>query len=177
MQDLIRHLPAVIYEYAFYPDGNHRFHYLSENCDSVLGVGSSHLSQDVFVLRDSVVPDDLPKLEKIFSPGERPLNGPTTTQLRFRHPPRKIEFRYSDHQQSNGVVLRRGIGFEVDNPDTSGDHTLTYEELFEKLPIGVVIHYQGIIEFANSHAHCIVRAKRPGELVGQRALNFVHSEY
>lgn len=177
MQDLIRHLPAVIYEYAFYPDGNHRFHYVSENCGSILGMSSPQLLQDAFILRDRVVPDDIPELEKIFAPGEGPLKGPTTTHVRFLHPAKRIEFRYSDHQQSNGVVLRRGIGLEVDDPDTSKTDTLTYEELFEKLPIGVVIHYEGIIEFANSHAHCIAGAKRPGELVGQRALNFVHSEY
>lgn len=50
-----------------------------------------------------------------------------------------------------------------------------YEALLENLPIGVVVHHQGIIAYANSHAHFIIGAT-PGQLVGLNALNFVPPE-
>jgi PAS domain S-box-containing protein len=89
-----------------------------------------------------------------------------------------MEFRYSDQKVADGVVLRRGIVLEVKTGTmTNGDAPPTYEELFEKLPIGVVIHFQGIVQFANSHAHCIVGASRPGQLVGCNVMDFVHPDY
>ncbi|MDH4294746.1 MAG: hypothetical protein OEV74_00595, partial [Cyclobacteriaceae bacterium] len=59
MQDLIRHLPAVIYEYSIYPDGTRRFDFISEGCDSILGVSQQQVIDDPRILNDIVLKDDL----------------------------------------------------------------------------------------------------------------------
>lgn len=66
----------------------------------------------------------------------------------------------------------------MDSTDLSKrDDASEFESLLEKLPIGVVIHHEGKIAFANSNAHAIIGADKPGALVGLDAFSFVHPDY
>jgi PAS domain S-box-containing protein len=66
----------------------------------------------------------------------------------------------------------------MDSIDLSNsDDTNEYESLLEKLPVGVVIHHEGVIAFANSNAHAIIGADKPGALIGLNAFNFVHPDF
>ena len=177
MQELIRHLPAVIFEYAIYPDGTHRFHYVSENAMDILGVSAATLMQDPAVLIARIAPEDRWKYSLFVSAESVSGTKHMSVGISCGNRLLNMEFRYSDQQKAEGIVLRRGIVVEVENGTQTNNEPLTYEELFEKLPIGVVIHHQGIVQFANSHAHCIVGASRPGQLIGSNAMDFVHPDY
>lgn len=176
MQDLIRHLPAVIFEYAFYADGNHRFNYVSESSADILGIVAADLVKNPSLLSANIGRDDLWKYEKAFSQGSNARNESLQIGICLRGEMKGIELRYSDELTSENVVLRRGIIIEDQSSIPARDESLTYEELFEKLPIGVVIHHEGIVQFANSHAHYIVGAKSR-QLRGYRVMDFVHPEY
>ena len=47
MQELIRFLPVVIYEYVIETDGNRFFKYVSENAKQILGLDAQQLISDV----------------------------------------------------------------------------------------------------------------------------------
>jgi PAS domain S-box-containing protein len=52
-----------------------------------------------------------------------------------------------------------------------------YRSLIETLPIGVIIHQQGIIQFINSAGARIMGAKTPGLLVGTPIMDRVHPDF
>lgn len=176
MQDLIRHLPAVIYEYAFYPDGNDRFHYVSEGSTSIFGLNAADLMRDPSILKARIVADEFGRYSKAFSPASSPEDGAVVVGMNVGNDIKKLEFRYSDQKLENGVVLRRGVAVSV-RSEYPVEESNRYEALLERLPIGVVIHHQGVIAFANSYAHHIVGARKPRQLNGRRVLDFVHPDY
>src|SRR5687768_7268113 len=63
MQDLIQHLPAVIYEYAIHPDGKRCFNYISPNCQTILGVDHREIIKDENYLYSIIFEDDLQSLK------------------------------------------------------------------------------------------------------------------
>src|SRR5690606_38087979 len=90
---------------------------------------------------------------------------------------REVRFIYTDQHCSDGVVLRRGIGQLVASGGKPVLDPNRYEELLDRLPIGVVIHRGGSVLFANKHAHTLTGASGPRELVGLNALDFVDPNY
>jgi PAS domain S-box-containing protein len=178
MQDLIRYLPAVIYEYAFYPDGHHCFHFVSDRALEILGVSPSQIMADPEVLTSITVRDDQALVKHAFS--REAAGGESVVRVKLPEGDvvKGVEFRYSDECTEDGMVIRRGMICEVGKDRREFDHVLyPYDELFENLPIGVVIHQGGKVLFANAHAHFLVGASRPQQLVGLDALNFVHPDY
>ncbi len=52
-----------------------------------------------------------------------------------------------------------------------------YRNLLESLPLGVGIHQNGILVYANSRAAAIMGASSPQELLGKPVLDLVHPDY
>lgn len=179
MQDLIRNLPALIFEYAFYPDGTKKFHFVSDVSRDVLGLEPEQLMNDPSVIDTVIVGDSagvfdgrLPPASEETSPGESLL------KVQLKGVTRVVRMTYADQHCPNGVVLRRGIGQLVTVPPPKPVlNPQRYEELLDRLPIAVVIHRNGTILFANKHAHALTGASGPRELVGLNALDFVDSNY
>ena len=46
MRELLQHLPAVIYEYTIQPDGKRSFNFVSQACESILGLHPQDVMQD-----------------------------------------------------------------------------------------------------------------------------------
>src|SRR5689334_17755456 len=63
MTDLIRHLPAVIYEYAIHPNGKRNFTYVSPASEIILGLSPEQILADPSVMDGIVHPDDARNLE------------------------------------------------------------------------------------------------------------------
>jgi PAS domain S-box-containing protein len=51
-----------------------------------------------------------------------------------------------------------------------------YRSLVEQSPDGIVVHCDGLLQYVNPAAVRLLRAHTSGELIGQRAINFVHPE-
>lgn len=179
MQDLIRHLPAAVYEYVFSPDGNHRFNFVSEKSEEFLGVQADELMKNPGLLRQHCFPDDIPQLDIAFSKEGTPaVSRRVRSRMQVNDSWRLVEFLFNDEAGANGVILRRGIIQEVHaDEEIFGDEWGRYEALLEKLPVGVVIHQDGTVKYANTHAHHVMAATRPGELIGVNAFDFVHPDY
>src|SRR5215203_3820865 len=58
MQDILRHLPVVLYEYAIYPDGSKKFLYVSDAAETILGVSPVDVVEDTEVMNGLIHPDD-----------------------------------------------------------------------------------------------------------------------
>lgn len=89
-----------------------------------------------------------------------------------------VEFRSGIETRPDGVVICRGIIQDITSKkETVRESEVKYQALVEKLPIGIVIHKQGRLLFANTQAHLILGAKKSKDLIGTDILNFVHPDY
>lgn len=177
MQDLIRQLPAVVYEYAFLPGGEHKFTFVSEQSSDVLGLEAPKLKEDVKLLLTVIHVDDHARLEQAFSSDPVPAMSRFGFVLLRTHDGRKhIEIRYRDETGHDGRVLRRGLIQEAVSQAVTHRDPFPYEDVFDKLPIAVVIHHLGRVLFANRYAHHLVGAG-PRELIGMKATDFVHPAF
>lgn len=179
MQDIIRHLPAVIFEYAIHSDGKEGFTYVSDQCEDTIGLNSETLKTSASAFYSVVDHQERDFVKSTFA--NRSITSSPyciVVRLQVNNEIRNVEFTLSDEKSPDGVILRRGIIRQVPGPDSlTYDATDEHETLLQKLPIGVVIHHEGRVLFANAHAHNIIGAHNPGQLIGVRAMDFVHPDY
>ncbi|HMG89275.1 MAG TPA: PAS domain S-box protein, partial [Chryseolinea sp.] len=179
MQDLIRHLPAVIYEYSIHPDGTRRFNFISEACLSILGLSSSDVMHDATLMDSIVHKDDLNDLTKTSVNAER-AGSEWNWQGRMivRGKVKWVEIRSNHTLNSEGIIHRRGIIQDItERKETAKESESRYQALVERLPIGVAIYKQGKLLFANTQAHLILGADKSQNLIGTDVLNFVEPEH
>jgi PAS domain S-box-containing protein len=179
MQDLIRHLPAVIYEYAVYPDGTRRFTFISEACKSLLGLSPKAVMDDASVLDALVHEEDRASMQETsaFSIQEAREWTWQGRMVVFGNVI-WVDVRSNHELQPDGTIIRRGIIQDItDRKESAKEIELRYVSLVERLPIGVVIHKNGKLLFANAQAHHILAAKKTMELIGTDVMNFVHPDY
>jgi PAS domain S-box-containing protein len=179
MQDLIRHLPAVIYEYAVYPDGTHRFTFISEACKSLLGLSPKTVMNDASALDALVHEEDRASMQETSALSIQEARE-WTWQGRMVVFGNVIwvDVRSNHELQPDGTIIRRGIIQDItDRKESAKEIELRYVSLVERLPIGVVIHKNGKLLFANAQAHHILAAKKTMELIGTDVMNFVHPDY
>lgn len=178
MHDLIRHLPAVLFEFALFPDGQCRFNYVADTSLDILGLPASELMKDAELLRAAIHPDDLTRFMEALTSnpaGRSPACWKGRVQVRNRM--KVFELRFTTETLGNDLIIRRGLMLETDeNSGAPLTEKNEFEELLEKLPIGVVLHSRGRVIFANRHAHIVIGAKNRGELLGMNALDFVHPD-
>jgi PAS domain S-box-containing protein len=91
---------------------------------------------------------------------------------------RWMEVRSNHEIDENGVAVRRGIIQDITERKSSGKESeIRYQGLVERLPMGIAIHNHGKLVFANAHAHLILGAKKPDEIVGTHVMNYIHPDY
>jgi PAS domain S-box-containing protein len=89
-----------------------------------------------------------------------------------------VEFRSNHELRSDGVIIRRGIIQDItERKETTKESEIRYQSLVERLPIGIVIHTQGKLVFANAQAHLILGVKKSKDFIGSNVLDFVHPDY
>jgi PAS domain S-box-containing protein len=178
MQDLLKHLPVVLYEYAIYPDGQKKFLYLSEACESILGVSPSDVIGNAEIMNGLIHPDDFNSLYD--SSAISHLEGRDWYwhgRMIIRGEERWMEMRSNHEKRNDQIIIRRGLIQDVtERKETIKESELRYQTLVERLPIGIVVHNHGKLVFANAQAHVILGAQQ-SELVGTHVLNYVHPDY
>lgn len=179
MQDLIRFLPAVLYEYTIEPSGKRYFTYVSEASERILGIQATALMQDHTLLDAIIQTDDLPKLKETaqeshetksewYWQGRATING----EVRW------LEIRSNHDLIEDGKITRRGIIEDISQrKETLRESEIRYQSLVEKLPIGIVIHKHGRLIYANATAFQSLGATRSKELIGADVTQFVHPDY
>jgi PAS domain S-box-containing protein len=179
MQDLFKHLPAVIYEYQVHPDGTRGFNYMSNACETILGLKAEDVVRDYRVLDNIIHEDDLHYLKDTATESrDRGSEWHWQGRVRVRGEIKWVEFRSNHEVQADGVIIRRGIIQDItERKETLKESELRYQSLVEKLPIGIVIHNKGNLVFANTQAYSIFGVKSSKSLIGKNVLDFVHPDY
>lgn len=179
MQDVLKHLPAVIYEYAIHPDGKKHFTFVSANSKSILGLDAALIMADHNNLYNIVHEEDLPYLKDTsYQSHDEGSEWHWRGRVKVNDQIKWLEFRSNHEQQPDGTILRRGIIQDItERQESTKESEIRYQALVEKLPIGIVIHKQGKLLFANTQAHIILGAKKSKELIGVSVLDFVHPDY
>lgn len=179
MTDLIRHLPAVIYEYAIHPDGKRSFTYVSPASEIILGLKPEQIVSDPGTIESLVFAEDVKNMEETSREAE--LGGKEWNwqgRLVIKEKIKWVEIRSNHELRSDGAIVRRGLIQDItERKETAREAELRYQSLLERLPVGVVIHRHGKLLFANAQAHLILGAKKSMELVGTDVLNFVHPDF
>lgn len=182
MQHIIDNLPVVIFEYTFFPDGSRDFTYLSQRCETILGVSREMLLSGTYPLQSFIHHDDWEHFNKLFGESSqevKPFNWEgrifvakgiikwfEVTGLPVRHEGGKI--RYS------GVISDIGQRKELEQKQNESD--LRYRNLVESLPLGMGIHQKGKLVYVNEYAIRLLEATHVGQLIGKSVLDFVHPE-
>jgi PAS domain S-box-containing protein len=179
MQDLIRHLPAVIYEYTIYPDGQPRFTYVSESSEGILGIAPEVILSDASVL-DNIVFEEDRELQQQTS-ALSILEGRDWNwegRMRVKENIIWVEVKSNHELRPDGIIIRRGVIQDItERKELAKETEQRYLSLVDRLPIGIVIHKQGKLVFANTQAYQILAYKKTNELIGTEVLNFVHPDY
>ncbi len=179
MQDLIKHLPAVLYEYVIHPDGVRRFNFISEACESILGISDEAVIHDANVLDSIVHRDDINNLLETSAMCEKAqTEWSWQGRMWVRGKLRWMEIRSNHELKANGSAIRRGIIQDItERKEGVKQSEERYLESIERLPIGIVIHKGGKLLFSNSQANSILGVEKTEDLVGTYVIDFVHPEF
>lgn len=178
MQEIIKHLPAVIFECAIHPGEDAVFNYISDGSLHLLSVTPEQLHSNSALLYSLIYKEDVAMFRQVFHqlhPAGK--TGVWRGRGLIRNNVKELEFRFRDEIREDQGILRRGIIQDANVGDAGPfEQAKGYEALLEKLPVGVVTLFNNRITFANTQAHLIFGAK-PKELIGLEAMQFVHPDY
>jgi len=175
MRDFLKHLPGVLYEYIVSRDGSRKFSFISDACESVLGVSPEALMSDANLFRSRIFEDDVKGLREM---AETCIQNACELNWQGRiwvgNNLKWINIRSTHDVDANGDVIRRGIIQDITNQRSSADASeQKYLEGIQRLPIGIIIHKSGKVLFANDQAHSILDQ----DLNGAFVMDFVHPEF
>jgi PAS domain S-box-containing protein len=179
MLDLIKHLPAVLYEYVIYPDGARRFNYISDSAQSILGLSPKSITDDSSVLDSIVHKDDIDNLYATSSVSETAgsewnWHGRMWVGGELKW----MEFRSNHELKTDGSIIRRGIIQDITDRKQRADKSEEkYLESIERLPIGIIVHKLGRLLFVNTQARYILGADNDQNMIGSFVMDFVHPEF
>jgi PAS domain S-box-containing protein len=179
MQDLLRHLPAVLYEYVISPDGSRRFNFVSDTSESILGLSANAITQDAAVLDAIVHKDDIQNLRETSTVSENSGNEwHWQGRIWVRGNLRWMDFRSSHKLRSDSTVVRSGIIQDITTRKQSADESEErYLDSIQRLPIGIIIHQQGKLLFINAQALAILGILDSKDRIGTFVMDFVHPEF
>jgi PAS domain S-box-containing protein len=179
MQDLLRQLPVVLYEYVILPDGSRRFNFVSDTSERILGLSSSTIVQDVGALDAIIHKDDIQNLYETSAVSENSGNewhwqGRIWVSGNLKW----VEFLSNHESRSDGTIVRRGVIQDITMRKQSIDESEgRYLESIQRLPIGIIIHKKGKLLFVNAQALEILGIQDSRERIGTFVMDFVHPEF
>ncbi|MEO5976107.1 MAG: PAS domain S-box protein [Chryseolinea sp.] len=148
MQDLFRHLPAVIYAYSIHPDGTRKFDYVSESCDFILGISHQEILRNAELMESIIHPDDIGHLRRTAEESQRDAaEFSWEGRMIYLSTIRWIEIRSNHQRSAGGVIIRRGIIQDItsrkgvaqqDEVRFKKNETLL-TQLFQTIPMAVVL--------------------------------------
>jgi PAS domain S-box-containing protein len=179
MQDLLKHLPAVLYEYAIQPDGSRRFSFVSDACDFILGISASEVMKEPALLETIVHTDDLNSLRESSAVCEsegKDLHWQGRMWVRGKL--RWMDIKSNHELKADRSTIRRGIIQDItERKEIAKENEDRYLASIERLPIGIIIHRGGKLVFANTQAQTILAIQKTEDFVGSFVMDFVHPDF
>jgi PAS domain S-box-containing protein len=160
MLDFIQQLPGVIYEITITADGLRQFTFISKNSASILGIDAEEIMRDASVLDNIIIAEDRDSFKES-TRGNRNREALWNWEGRVivHDEVRWIEAR-SNFEKKEDTTIRKGIILDItDRKIREEEKENRYQLLVEHLPLGVGVHVEGKLVFANRHAHKLMAAK------------------
>ena len=181
LQKLIDHLPVVVFEYTFFPEGGSDFTYISPRSEELLGIRPEAILEGNLMMDNFIHPEDRIDFRQSVEQSVRTQSdwswkGRCKGKSGFLW----IETRSSPTLMEDGRIIYHGVISDIsEQKRLESEHRITearYRNLVEQLPLGIVVHTGGKIRFANEHAAKVIGASSPQELIGMEALRFVRPD-
>ncbi len=179
MLDLAKRLPAIIYEFTIHPNGDSGFTYISESCESILGISSASILSDATLMDKLIHEDDLLSMQSssLESQGKG-IDWSWEGRMIINDRQRWMEFHSNHEQLEDGTIIRRGIIQDITKRRISArENEVRYQSLIKKLPIGILIFIDNKVVFCNDMAGSILGAMKYQELIGLEASRFVQADH
>ncbi|MBL7847592.1 MAG: PAS domain S-box protein [Cyclobacteriaceae bacterium] len=182
LQKVIDHLPVVVFEYTFFPQGDRGFTYISPRCFELIGLPADTILEGRLSMGNFIHPDDLASFnagieESVVTLKDWCWRGRVMGKDDYLW----IETKSTATRMPDGRIVYHGIFSDITETKQLEDKNrlseVRYRNLIEQLPLGIAIHVGGVIRFANAHAVKLMGAREARELIGEEAIQFVHPDY
>ena len=182
LKHMLDKLPAVVFEYSVFPDGSRDFTYISPRCEEILGVSQEVLMRGILPMKNFIYHEDWSRFhqtteDSIASLREWKWEG----RLNSRGEVIWIEASGTLTRMPDGVVVCHGILTDITQrkllEHRHRESERKYRELVEHIPLGIGIHAEGKLVYANRYALEMMGATRPEDLMGKSVLDLVHPDY
>jgi PAS domain S-box-containing protein len=175
-------LPAVVFEYSVFPDGSREFTYISPRCEEILGVSQEILMRGILPMKNFIYHEDWSRFyESTEDSIARLREWKWEGRLNSRGEVIWIEASGTPTRMPDGVVVCHGIISDVTQrkvlEQRHRESDRKYRELVEHIPLGIGIHAEGKLVYANRHALEMMGASKPEDLIGKSVLELVHPDY
>jgi PAS domain-containing protein len=147
-QDLIQKIPALIFEYVMYPNGQSRFLSVTDACSAILNISSETLLANPDAFQQIIQEEDLASYVEASTHVDDDFYW--QGRIQTTNTSRWIEIRANHEKLEDGSVIRRGIIQDITKQKLSSRSESRYLSLIERLPIGVVIHRHGKLVYASN---------------------------
>lgn len=182
LQKVIDHLPVVVFEYTFFPEGGRGFTFISPRCEELLGLPADTIMEGHLSMDGYIHPDDLEGFSQSIEHSVRTL---TDWCWRGRIAGRKgyvwIETKSSPTVAADGRIVYHGIFSDITETkrleDKSKFSETRYRSLVEQLPLGIMVHSGGKIRFLNPEAARLIGAHDTRVPVGMDIMDLVHPDH
>ncbi|MFZ5972374.1 MAG: PAS domain S-box protein [Bacteroidota bacterium] len=181
-KQLLDTLPAVVFEYTIFPDGNRDFTYISPRCEDILGVSQEILLRGILPMKNFIHPEDWETFqegveESIATQSEWKWQG----RIRNRNRTIWIEAQAVPARMNDGTIVCSGLISDITQrkhlEQLHADTEKRYRDLVEHLPLGVGVHVGGVLIYANRYALNMMGAESPQQLLNKNVLDLVHPDY
>ena len=173
-------LPAVIFEYTIFPDGTRDFTYISPRCEEILGATQTEFLSGLYTFKDSIHKDDWNSFSESST---EPLRKEWKWEgrVRTKRGYTWIEAISALAKVEDGLQLWNGIITDITDRKklerAQRESEQRYRDLVEHLPLGIGVHRDGKLVFANAYAANLIGAQTATELIGKNMMDFVHPDY
>ncbi|NOT75473.1 MAG: PAS domain S-box protein [Cyclobacteriaceae bacterium] len=180
LQRLIDHLPVVVFEYTFFPDGHRDFTFISPRAEVLLGISPGVIMNGHLSISSFIHPTDLAFFNESINESVSQLKEwKWEGRCKGINGYLWIEAQGFPIKMDDGSVSYNGIFFDITEKKRLEQQQLEteqrYRDLIEQLPLGIVIHINGILVFVNAAAAKMVGGKQE-DLIGMNAYAFAHPD-
>lgn len=181
-QRLIDHLPVVVFEYTFFPDGTRGFSYVSPRCEELLGIHQDMITHSQFHISHFILEEDMPSFNRSIEMSVKEMKEWTWVgRCRSKDEIIWLEARGTPSRSDAGGIVYHGILSDITQKKhleaRQIDTEQRYRDLVEKLPLALVIHANGKVKYVNAMAAKMMGAESPEQMLGRDVVNFVHPDY
>jgi PAS domain S-box-containing protein len=182
VMQMLDNLPAVVFEYSVFPDGSRDFTYISPRCEEILGVTQEVLMRGILPLKNFIYHEDWSAFSESTEQSLKDLQEwKWEGRLNTRGEAIWIGASGKPMRMADGVVVCHGIITDItERKQLEHRHRESdrkYRELVEHIPLGIAIHSQGKLVYANKHSIEMMGARSHEDLVGRNVLDLVHPDY